>query len=155
MDELIKFILFFGGTSLGGVLGYLLKTQIDHRLAISRIHETIRATEMAKAVAAFRAAFASSLAFIYLAKNHGSTHDVPDVDNYLRSALPEQAAAIEVFRPYTYAYNRAIYQEAWERYRYEVWNYGFTATEFRTDVDDPWEIFEDLIHSILQYAETE
>jgi hypothetical protein len=152
MDELIKLSLLFFGTSIGGILGYLLKTQIDHRLAITRIHETIRVTEIAKAIASFRAAFAPSLAFIYLAKNHGSTHEAPDVDGFLRNTLPELAAAVELFRPFVPKRNSTAYQEAWERYRYEVWNYGFDATTLRADVDNPWKVFEDLVNNILLSA---
>jgi hypothetical protein len=35
----------------------------------------------------------------------------------------------------------------------EAGNHGFVATTFRTDVDDPWKIFEDLIHDILHFAD--
>lgn len=154
MGGIVEFITFFTGTSIGGVLGYLLKTQIDHRLAISRIYETARVAEFNKAAASFRAAFAPSLAFIYLAKKHGSTHEVPDVDAFLRKTLLELAAAIEVFRPFISNNRGVAYQEAWEKYRFEVWNYGFESTIFRSDVDDPWKVFEDLIHDILQFALT-
>lgn len=157
LEEFLKFIaesgrILFSG-AIGGVLGYLLKSQIDHRLAIARIYETARVTEFNKAVASIRAAFAPSLAFIYLAKKHGSTHEVPDVDAFLKNALPELAAAIEIFRPFVPKSESTVYQEAWEKYRYEVWNYGFDATTFREDIDDPEKVFEDLIHNILQFAE--
>lgn len=155
MGEIVEFIAFIFGTSIGGILGYLLKTQIDHRLAISRIFETARVTEVNKAVALFKAAFAPSLAFIYLAKKHGSTHEVPDVDAFLKDTLLELAAAIEMFRPFVPENRGAAYQEAWEKYRYEVWNYGFDSTTFRTDIEDPWKVFEDLIQDILQFAKPE
>jgi hypothetical protein len=159
LEEFLKVIAeiskYLAGGAFGGVLGYLLKAQIDHRLAIARIYKTAKVTEFNKAVASVRAAFAPSLAFIYLAKKHGSTHEVPDVDAFLKKSLPELAAAIEIFRPFIPKSGRTAYQQAWEKYRYEVWNYGFDATTFREDVDDPYKIFEDLIHNVLQYAEPE
>jgi hypothetical protein len=160
LEEFLRFVVesgkFLFSGIIGGVFGYLLKTQIDHRLAIARIYETARITEFNKASASIRAAFAPALATIYLAKNHGSTHEVPDVDAFLRKTLPDLAAAIEVFRPFVAKGNRAKYQEAWEKYRYDVWNYGFDATTLREDIDDdPHKIFENLIQDILQFAEPE
>lgn len=158
-EEFLKFAAelskYLSGGVIGGVLGYLLKTQIDHRLAIARIYKTARVTEFNKAVASIRASFAPALAMIYLAKHHGSTHEVPNVDAFLKKALPELAAAIEIFRAFISKDERTAYQNAWEKFRYEVWNYGFDATTLREDNDDPYEVFESLINGILQFAEPE
>lgn len=153
MDELIKIIIGVSGTVIGGFLGYFLRIFIEHRLAIDRIKKNIKITEYTRATAKFRAAFAPALAFIYLAKKHGSTHETPDVNKFLREALLCHASAIEEFRIFIPEGKRTTYQEAWEKYRYEVWNYGFEATTFRTDVGDPWRVFEDLIHKILLFTE--
>ena len=153
MDELIKIIIGVSGTVIGGFLGYFLRLFIEHRLAITRIKENIRITEFNKAAAKFRSAFAPALAFIYLAKKHGSTKEIPDVNKFLREALLCHASAIEDFRIFVPKSKGTIYQEIWEKYRYEVWNYGFETTTFRTDINDPWKVFEDLIHNILQFAD--
>lgn len=149
MEEIIKSI---GYTALGGILGYFSRLFIEHRLEIDRIKKSIQITEFSKAAANFRAAFAPALSFIYLAKKHGSTHEVPNVDKFLRDSILPQAAVIEVFRIFVPEGNRTAYQEAWEKYRYEVWNYGFDANSLRQDIDDPYVIYENLIHSILQFA---
>lgn len=150
MEEIIKSI---GYTALGGILGYFSCLFIEHRLEIDRIKKSIQITEFCKAAANFRAAFAPALSFIYLAKKHGSTHEVPNVDKFLRDSILTQAAAIEEFRIFVSKGNRTAYQEAWEKYRYEVWNYGFDSTSFRSDIDDAHAVFEKFIHAILQFAE--
>ena len=151
MAEIVQIIF---ATSTGGILGYLFKTQIEHRLAIARINENIRITEYNKATGQLRAAFALTLASIYLAKKHGKAEgSPPDVDKILRDAIPSHAAAVEMFRVFVPQSKRTPYQEAWEKYRYEVSNYGFDATTFREDVADPWKVFDDLIHNILLFAD--
>jgi len=152
-----KAVTFLVGSVFGGVITYFFKALYENYLALSRSIEVIRITETNKGAAEIRSAFAPALATIYLAKKHRHYpgDEVPpfDVDKFLKEALLGQAAAIEVFRPYIPESKRTAYQAAWEKYRYEVWNYGFEATTFRTDIDDPWKVFEDLIHDILQFAE--
>jgi ABC-type antimicrobial peptide transport system permease subunit len=153
--SMLNFIVFFGSTFFGVILGYLFKTQIDHFLAIIRIREGIRITEYNKATSKLRSAFAPALAFIYLVQKHGTIHEVPDVDKFLKKVILRHASAVEEFRIFVPQSKGAAYQEAWEKYRYEVCNYGFETTTFRTDVDDSWRVFENLIHGILQFAEFE
>jgi hypothetical protein len=132
-------------TGIGGLIGYFSARRVSN----------LNARHLA--CTNFRKAFAPALATIYLAKKHRNYpgDEVPpfDVDRFLKEALLNQAAEIEVFRPHISKRKRTAYQETWEKYRYEVWNYGFDTTTLRHDVDDPWKIFEDLIHDILQFAE--
>jgi hypothetical protein len=152
-------ITFLSGGIFGGVVIYFFKARYEHYLALSRSIEVIRIQETGKSAAEIRSAFAPALATLYLAKKRRNylTDEVPpfNADIYIKEALSGQAAAIEIFRPHVPESKRIAYQEAWEKYRYEVWNYGFEAESLRTDVDDPWKIFEDLIHSILQFANDE
>ncbi len=158
MEQMIKnTIIFLSGSATGGVIVYFFKSLYEHYLALSRSIEVLRITESNKAAADIRGAFAPALAILYLAKKHrnysGDTVPPFDVDRSLKEALLTQASAIEVFRPDVSESKRTAYQEAWEKYRYEVFNYGFDTTTFRTDVDDAWKVFEDFIHAILQFAE--
>ena len=150
-------IIFLSGGVTGGLIVYFFKALYEHYLALSRSIEVLRITESNKAAADIRGAFAPALAILYLAKKHrnysGDTVPPFDVDRSLKEALLTQASAIEVFRPHVPEGQRTEYQEAWEKYRYEVFNYGFDTTTFRTDIDNAWKIYEDLIHCILQFAE--
>jgi hypothetical protein len=143
---------------IGGLLGAWIGGIISRKASREAVESSnqnaidiMRGQERIQNVASLCAAFAPTLSFIYLAKKHGSTHEIPDVDKFIRDSLLNQATAIELFRPFVSESDSDTYQEAWEKYRYEVWNYGFDTTTFRTDVDDPWKVFEDLIHNILHF----
>jgi hypothetical protein len=158
MEQTIKTIVtFLSGSIFGGVVIYFFRALYENYLALSRSIEVLRITERNKAAADIRAAFAPALATIYLAQKHRHYpgDEVPpfDVDRFLKETLLNQAAAIEIFRSHVPETNGTAYQETWEKYRYEVWNYGFDTTTFRTDVENPWKVFEDLIHDILRFAE--
>lgn len=152
MDELNQILIGISGTVIGGILGYLIRVFIEHRLAIDRIKENIKITEFNKAAASIRAAFAPSLSILYLAKKHGSTHEAPNLDKHLKDAMLEQSSAIEIFRPYVEKHDRDSFQKAWEDYRYEVWNYGFDANAMNDEIDE-YEVYEKKIQTILKYAE--
>lgn len=154
MDGLHEVIIGVSGTFLGGILGYLIRVVVEHRLAIDRIKENIRITEFNKGAGALRAAFAPSLSNLYLAKTHGSTHEVPNVDKLLKESIIAQSSAIEIFRPFVAKNHRSEYQEAWEKYRYQVWNYGFNANSFNEEVE-PYSLYEEMIFDILKFAEME
>lgn len=64
MDDFINYVIFFSGTFIGGILTYLIKTQIEHRLAISRNYQILRDTEFNKAAAEFRCAFTDEIRMI-------------------------------------------------------------------------------------------
>ena len=112
MDIVFGGILFLFGNILGGSLVYLLKTQIEHRLAIARIHETIQATAFNKAASEFRAAFAPAIVrYCFLT-------DQDEITNMLESELVEQGIGIERFRPYVRDGDEKAYQDAWENYHH-------------------------------------
>jgi hypothetical protein len=143
-SNLVQWAMTLTTTGFGALIGYFSAQRVSNLNALHTAENNLRA------------AFAPSLAVIYLAKKHRNYpgDEVPpfNVDSFLKESLLSQAAAIEVFRPHVPKSEMAAYQEAWEKYRYEVWNYGFETTTFRSDIDDPWKVFEDLLHGILQFA---
>jgi ABC-type thiamine transport system substrate-binding protein len=142
-------------TVIGCVLGYLIRTFIENRLAIDRIKTNIEITQKTQAIASFRAAFAPTLAVIDVSKKVRTRNPLPsDIDTALLNALLKQAIEIELFRPYIPPKKQVVYQKAWDKYIEEAGNYGFEPTAFRTDIDDdPRKVFEDLIHNILRFAD--
>jgi hypothetical protein len=153
-DTIIGAFIGIGGAVIGatiaGPVNYFF-SKILIKQSSRNMLESVRLIEFNKSVAAFRAAFAPALSFIYLAKKHGSTHDAPDVDKFLKDYLLSQAAAIEQFRPFVAESDRTAYQEAWEKYRYEVWNYEFVSNALNPEVDE-FKVYEDMIHEILKFA---
>ncbi len=106
------------------------------------------------ACASLRAAFAPALAFLDLARKHGSTHEVPDVDSFLKNSLLEQAAAIERFRIFVPSNEKKAYQEAWNKY-HQLVKQGFTGVSFGLSYEgnnNPWGEFENKIHLILMFS---
>lgn len=159
-DTLIGAYIGVGGAIIGAIIAGPIAYYFSQKL-IRQTHnnalEVIKITEHNKSVAAFRATFAHALAFLNLAEKHrGDTSDngisISEVDKFLRDSILNHASAIEQFRPFMPESDRTAYQKAWEDYRYEVCNYGFVNTAFRTDVDNPYERFKDFIHIILQFA---
>jgi len=147
-------ISFSIGSACGFFFKEVIKPYIEHRLARRRGIEAINTTQQRQAVASFRAAFAPTIAVIDISKKVRTRNQLPsDIDNALWSALLKQAIEIELFRPYIPKQTLATYQEAWDKYIEEAGNYGFETTTFRTDIDNPWKVFEDLIHNILQFAD--
>jgi ABC-type thiamine transport system substrate-binding protein len=139
-------------TIIGGAIG-IFGIYFGYWLTRSDSREIIRITEFNKARASFRSAFAPTLAVIDISKKVRTRNQLPtDIDTALWGALLKQATEIELFRPYVAKKTQDTYQEAWDKYLEEAGNYGFEATTFRTDIDNPWKVFEDLIHNILQFA---
>lgn len=157
----IKIVIYIiASFSIGSIVGFfyrdIIKPYIEHRLARHRGIEAIRITQKMQVIASFRAAFAPTLAVIDVSKKVRTRNQLPsDIDTALWNALLKQATEIELLRPYISKQTRTAYQEAWDKYIEEAGNYGFETTTFRTDVDNPCKIFEDLIHDILQFADNE
>jgi hypothetical protein len=107
--------------------------------------------ERRAACASLRAAFAPSLATIYLGRHHGD-HDRPQVGNILKESLLTHASNIEEFRPF--ARNEVAYQQAWEEYRRTVRedNFVINTLEWETNLE-LWTSLELKIHAILIHAE--
>ena len=130
------------GALVGGLVAYWLTAQL----------ETWKLDNVARA--AFRAAFAPTLAFIYIARHHG-THDRPDINAHIKDALLSHGAAVEVFRRFVGAKRQAAYQDTWENYR------EFAAMRHADRVAEEWgasidgyEVFlEARLHALLAYAD--
>lgn len=149
MDKFIEFIIFFSGTSIGGVLGYLLKTQIDHRLAIARSYETIRATEFNKAAATFRAAFAEAMFQLRQNARTGTVHP----GHILKESVvvPHEIAKI-MFEPFVPTADMERFNATWQKYRYGERNKG----DENNNVDTRKElsqIYLSHIDNLLKFAE--
>lgn len=126
---------------LGAVIGALI--------SLIGVFKTMRITEHNKSVAALRAAFAPALAFIYMTKKHGSTHEIPDVDKFLKDSLLCHAADIEIFRPNVPESERTEYQKAWDDYYETVKAETFVSAFIG---EDPFVYLETKIKAILQHA---
>ena len=119
MDKFIEFIIFFSGTSIGGVLGYLLKTQIDHRLAITRNYDVIRTTEFNKAAATFRAAFVEA---IYTLRRSAKYGNKTPANILIEPIFAEHEKAKIMFEPFLQA-DLQGFNTAWDNYRNYQNNY--------------------------------
>ena len=109
-----------GGFGIAGtLLGVLLTYRLSIRLTKIQAAQAIELSERnskSVACAKFRAAFATGLGMIYIARHHG-THDAPKVADYLRESLLTVAAAIEEFRPFVPKTELDKFQMVWEEYR--------------------------------------
>jgi hypothetical protein len=137
----LQFLATILTTGLAGFVGYISARRVSDL--------NTKNIECAK----LRKSFARTLAKIYLTKKHGSTKDVPDLDRYFKKALINHAAAIEEFRPFVPKEERDKYQDAWEKYRYYVWDFGFNSNVLTEDIENPYATYGKLIHDILQFAE--
>ncbi len=147
------------GTLLGALVTYRLSIRLTEIQANHSIALSDRNSKSA-ACAKLRAAFATALGMIYIARHHG-THDRPNVANYLRDNLLTVAAAIEEFRPFVPEGERTAFQEAWEEYRQEAVQTDYKragseairVAEAGEDVA-AGAITEEKIHAVLSFART-
>ena len=148
MDQAINAIY---NTTLGGALGYLIRTLVEHRLAINRIKENIRITEFNKAAGEFRGAFAPAIAKFPL------LNDANAIDAMLKEELIPQSVAIERFRPFVHPDKTDAYQDAWENYHQSHKREGVSSVYFLDyaigDEKKRFKLFNDHIHAILSFAE--
>jgi hypothetical protein len=142
------------------ILGSLVGAFITYRFALSlvnRQHEL--SNELADrealrlACGRFRASFAPTQAFIYIAQKHG-THDRPDVDAHVKELMASQGAAVEEFRPHVKASDLIGYQQAWKQYRATVASDSGarTAEEWGAELR-PDELLEKHLSALVRYAE--
>lgn len=137
------------------ILGALVGAWITYRFSLGLVTKQ----NTINAAAKLRAAFAPTLAIIYLARHHG-THDRPDDDKFIKDNLLLHAVAVEEFRIFVSADNMGEYQQAWEEYRKAARDdiYRRTAEEWATAAEEsrdvPYgKIIEDKIHKVLQFTE--
>lgn len=142
------------------ILGALVGAFITYRFALQlvrRQHELEKdlADREARRLAAgrFRAAFAPTQAFIYIAQKHG-THDRPDVDAHVKGALLGQGAAVEEFRPFVNLEDRPKFQQAWEEYRAAVASdtWSRAGAEWGSNLA-PDQLLEERVAAMVRYAE--
>lgn len=124
-EEFLKFIAelskYLSGGVVGGILGYLLKTQIDHRLAIARNYETIRATEFNKAAAIFRAAFVDAVFALQRSVRCGGK----DANNILiEPVITAHEKAKIMFEPYLPSTSIGSFNAVWNEYRKGKYDYA-------------------------------
>lgn len=135
--------------SAGGFVGYLGRQLLEHKLAIIRNFETIKATEFNKAAAEFRAAFVDAIFLLRQNSRAGNVHP----GNILNepTVVGHEKAKI-MFEPFLAATDLKGFDETWKTYRYGERN--------RTDnVNDPsyrqelCNIYLAHLEALLKYAE--
>lgn len=133
---------------IAALVGAVLGSFLAFRFAISLAER--REASIAKA--AYRAAFAPSLAFIYIAQKHGN-HDRPNIDAHIKDALLAHGAAVEIFRVYVPKRQIRDYQNAWEDYRLLAAEDPFPRTgeeeESGIQIGDSIKL---KIHALLRFA---
>lgn len=155
IEEFLNFVAelskYLSGGVVGGILGYLLKTQIDHQLAIARIYKAARVSEYNKAVSEFRAAFAPTIFKFRI------TAEVNAIEKMLKEELIPQGIAIEKFRPFVK--DKEAYQEAWENYHQSHKRDGVSSVYFLDyamgDEHDRFSLFNQRVNEVLKFAEPE
>jgi len=65
MEQFLEYIKYFSLTIFGGILGYLIRILIEHRLAIDRDKENIKLTEHKKAASKFKSIVINELSGFY------------------------------------------------------------------------------------------
>jgi len=146
---------------LAAALGALIGAFVTYRFALHLVrkqHElTLRqaaATERRAACASVRASLAPTLAFIYIARHHG-THDRPDSDTHIKEALLSHGAAVEVFRSFVTATGSDGYQQAWEQYRKAaaMGQNDRVSEEWAVNIDGYEVLLERHINQLLAFAD--
>lgn len=129
------------GALIGAISAYWLSTHLeqikDHRAACAKL----------------RSAFAPVLAQLDLGRKHNTTHDAPDIDNFLMSQLLANAAAIEEFKPFVNTSDVAGYEQAWGEYYEAVKGGLFVAKSIGEE--EPHSAIQNKIHAVLTYAKTQ
>jgi len=142
MFSLANAMANLASVAVGGIVGFLSAQRISKR--------NTRAIACAK----LRAAFAPSLALIYIARHHGA-HDKPSVDSGIKKALMDHGAAVEEFRIFVPINERSAYSEAWEEYRKIAAQHSFDTVGEEWELEaKEGELLEGKINAILSFAET-
>ena len=100
--------------TIGGILGYLLKTQIDHLLAIARIRENIRVTEFNKSASIFYASFVDVIVRL---RRNTQTAEFHYTNIPTSADLIEHEKAKIIFEPYIVTGKLEGFNMAWDKYK--------------------------------------
>jgi hypothetical protein len=134
MVDAAQIFINLAGIAIGGLIGFLSANRVS-RLNARR-----------QAAATLRAAFAPEIAQVRLA--HSADKSIK-IENVLKEAFPRHAAAIEAFRFYVKARDRAAFENAWREY-YKV---GGSIRFFNYYMDDAkFETFENKVNAFLRFA---
>ena len=146
-------------SGLLGIAGTLLGTWVTYRLAINLTNAqaaNARALAERQALIAARdklnGVFAPALGQIFLAQNHGSTHETPEVCGFVKEGLLTYAAAVEAFRPYVPTENAEAYDEAWRHFHYLAKESGNAIAADWTEKLPHGETLKQRIDAILAFA---
>jgi hypothetical protein len=101
--------------SAGGIVGYLGRQLLEHKLAIIRNFETIKATEFNKAASEFRAAFVDA---IFALRNNARYGKKRAGDIVMEPVVIAHEKAKIMFEPFVPASELASFNAIWEKYRY-------------------------------------
>lgn len=122
------------GVALGGVVGFASARHISSRNA--------KATASAK----LRSVFAPWLAKLDIALVDSVV--AVTLDDDIRSAIPEHAAAVEEFRPFVHFCKRDAYRTKWNDY------YRYASSVYFHDEPERMKAMSEKMNAILHFAET-
>lgn len=122
------------GAALGGIVGFLSARRISDRNA--------KATASAK----LRAVFAPWLAKLDMALTNSVA--AVTLDDDIRSAIPDHAAAVEEFCPFVDCCKRDAYRITWNDY------YRYASSIYFHDHKERMKTMSEKINAILRFAET-
>jgi len=106
--------------SAGGIVGYLGRQLLEHKLAIIRNFQTIKTTEFNKAAATFRAAFVDA---IYTLRRSAKYGNKTPGNILIESVFAEHEKAKIMFEPFLYGADLQGFNSAWDNYRNYQNNY--------------------------------
>jgi hypothetical protein len=128
------------GAILAGVISCVINVWLDRRRTRN------------EAGANLRSIFASALAEYELIQGKSMN----EIDTLLKSNLPAQATAIEVFRYFVTCCKKEEYEKAWQDYhRPPCANGSIFMLEYVPSADEPEtakKLFKQRIHAILQFT---
>ena len=113
MDKL-NFISYLGATVFGGIIGYIMRTLVEHHLAIERNKENIKIIEFNKGASAFRAAFVDAI--VHLQENINTGNKMVDHIIEPNVVITHEKAKI-LFEPFLSDSDLQDFNSVWENYR--------------------------------------
>lgn len=149
MNDFINYVIFFSGTFVGGILTYLIKTQIEHRLAIVRNYDILKSTEFNKAAASFRMAFIDA---IYALRSNIRSGEIHPGNILNESVVVAHEKAKIMFEPFIPTSDLESFNAAWQQYRYGERNKEAQNNAiFRKELS---QTYLNHIDNLLKYAES-